>query len=221
MGTNMSGQNVQALTWLEARIASWVADPTGIGLTSGQTTSLATEITNARNAFTSVEAIRTESQNKTTTFKTVADGMRQSAAPMIANIKNFADNAADPDLIYTAAGVLPTDPRSPAAPPSQPSTLDAKLNGDGSVTINFQGTGPTGTAWQVQRKLALETSYTFIGNADVATKSFTDVNIPAGVASATYQVQGIRGSVLGPVSFPFTVPFGTADAAASESSQAA
>ncbi len=212
MGTNMSGQNVQALSWLEARIASWVADPAGIGLTSAQTTSLVAEIVNARAAFTSVEVVRTESQNKTTTFKTVADGMRKSAAPMIANIKNFADNADDPDAIYTAAGVLPTDPRSPAAPPSQPATLTAKLNGDGSVTINFEGTGPTGTAWQIQRKLALETSFSFVGNADVATKSFTDVNIPAGVASATYQVQGIRGSVLGPVSFPFTVPFGTADA---------
>ena len=29
-----------------------------------------------------------------------------------------------------------------------------------------------------------------------------------------YQVQGVRGSIVGPVSFPFTVPFGTADAGA-------
>ena len=83
------------------------------------------------------------------------------------------------------------------------------------------GTGPVGAAWQIQRKLEFETSFAFVGNADVATKSFTDVNIPSGVASATYQVQGIRGSVLGPVSFPFTVPFGTVDGVAGEASQAA
>ena len=45
-------------------------------------------------------------------------------------------------------------------------------------------------------------------------KSFTDAAVPAGIVSADYQVQGIRGSVTGPVSFGFNVKFGTNDAAA-------
>ena len=105
--------------------------------------------------------------------------------------------------------------------PQQASILNAVLGGDGSVTINFQGNGPIGTVWQVSRKLPSETGFSFIGNADASTKSFTDATVPAGIVSADYQVQGIRGSVTGPVSFGFNVKFGGADGVAAPASAAA
>ena len=214
MSENMSSNDTAALIWLEAHITGWVADPTAIGITSSAANDLLTDILTARGSFTSVQAIRTDSKLATGTFKTDAKAMRDNASLVIADIKAFANNQTNPQVVYDAAGVSPRSPATPTAPPSQPSTLTAALNGDGSVTINFEGTGPVGTVWQVTRKLPLETAFTFIGNADVADKSFTDVNIPTGSASATYQVQGVRGSIVGPVSFPFTVPFGTADAGA-------
>ncbi len=214
MGDNMSSYNPDALVWLEAHIGPWVDDPTAIGLTSAQTTDLAGDITGTRAAFTSVQSVRSESKDKTVAFNTAANAMRAKAAPLIANIKNFADNSADPSVVYLAAGVLPKSPPSPAAPPSQPIALTFVLNGNGSVTINFDATGPTGTVWDVTRKLAGETAFTHVGFADSTTKSFTDTSVTPGVATALYLVKGVRGSVTGPVSPALAVFFGTADGGA-------
>jgi hypothetical protein len=214
MGDNMSGYNPDALVWLEAHIAQWVANPTAIGLTSAQTVDLAQAVTNARAAFTSVQSVRSESKDKTVAFTTAGNTMRAKAAPLIANIKNFADNSTDPSAVYLAAGVLPKNLPSPAAPPAQPTALTFVLNGDGTVTINFDATGPTGTVWDVTRKLAGETAFTHVGFADAATKSFTDASVAPGTASATYLVKGVRGSVTGLPSPALAVFFGTADGGA-------
>ena len=195
--------------WLESVNALWNTNAVAIGLTSAQTLSFATTLINARADFTSVETIRTESKTTTQDWYTASNGIRDAASGMIAAIKGFADNSATPTAILALAGLTPTDPRQPAAPPQQASILNAVLGGDGSVTINFQGNGPIGTVWQVSRKLPSETGFSFIGNADASTKSFTDGTVPAGIVSADYQVQGIRGSVTGPVSFGFNVKFGT------------
>jgi len=214
MGDNMSSYNPEALVWLEAHITQWIANPAAIGLTSAQTIDLAQSITNARAAFTSVQSVRSESKDKTVVFNTAGNTMRAKAAPLIANIKNFAENATDPSAVYLAAGVLPKSPPSPVAPPAQPIALTFVLNGDGTVTINFDATGPTGTVWDVTRKLAGETAFTHVGFADSNTKSFTDASVTPGIASAIYLVKGVRGSVTGPVSPALVVFFGTADGAA-------
>ena len=208
MGTNLPSNRKQALEWLEARLANWADDPASIGLTSALVTHLTTKTVNARSAFVSVESVRTDAKNATQGFYTAADAMHDAASPMIASIKSFAESSSDPGTVYTAAEVLPPDPPSPIAPPSQPSIDGASLDGNGWVTINFSATGPIGTVWQVSRQLAGETSYSIIGNADVKTKSFVDATVPAGTTNAMYQVQGIRGSIVGPVSFGFDVKFG-------------
>ncbi len=221
MGTNLPSEDNAALAWLEGHIAQWVASPATIGLTSGQTTDLAAKITDARNAFTGVEQIRGDSKARTVSYHTRAAGMRATASDMIADIKSFANTAADPNLVYTTAGITPADPRSPASPSEQPVALTASLGGDGSITIGFAGRGPVGTVWEISRKLAGETGFTHLGHADVATKSFTDTTITAGVATAMYQVRGIRGSLTGPASFPITVQFGNNDGGAAELGMAA
>ena len=152
--------------------------------------------------------MRQDALNATQTFYTKIAAMRDAASPMIANIKNFADNASDPLAIYTAAEVLPASPKSPVPPPATPVINSAAINGDGSVTIGFDATGATGTVWQVWRQLGTETEYSFIGNADSATKSYTDNTVPAGQSSAQYTIQGVRGSVTGPVGFAIVVKFG-------------
>jgi len=207
--------------WLESVNALWVNNASAIGLTSAQTLSFATDLINARADFTSVETIRTESKTTTQDWYTASDGLRTEASGMIAAIKGFAENSDTPTAILALAGLTPTAPRTPAAPPQQASILTAVLGGDGSVTINFKGNGPIGTVWQVARKLPSETEFSFIGNADASTKSFTDATVPAGIVSADYQVQGVRGSVTGPVSFGFNVKFGTPVVIAASASEAA
>ena len=155
MGTNMPGDNHDALEWLEGRIAGWVADPTAIGLTSAVVIDLAADIADTRSSFTGVEQIRGDSKAATTAFH---------------------------------------------------------LNGDGSVTVSWDARGPTGTVYNVSRKLATEAVFTFIGQGAAQDKQFIDATVPAGTITAAYIIQGVRGGNLGLMSNAMTVFFGTADA---------
>ena len=214
MGRNMPSQNQPALTWLEGHIAQWTASAATIGLTSAQTTDLLAQIVDTRGSFTSVEAVRADSQAITSEFNTKASTMRKAASLMIADIKSYANNQIDPAPIYTAAGITPADPKTPVGAPEQPAGMTTAVNGNGSITLNFVGRGPTGTVWEVTRKLAGETSFTHVGHADVTTKSFTDNTVPSTVSSATYLIRGVRGNDAGLYSAPFGVQFGGADGAA-------
>ncbi|MCH9057528.1 MAG: hypothetical protein IIB55_02745, partial [Planctomycetes bacterium] len=62
------------------------------------------------------------------------------------------------------------------------------------------------------RRLATETGFTFVGQGDGSDKSFSDSTVPPGTTSATYIIQGVRGSRTGLQSQPIVVFFGTADA---------
>ncbi|MCH8270680.1 MAG: hypothetical protein IH985_05665 [Planctomycetes bacterium] len=221
MGTNMPGDNHDALEWLEGRITGWVADPAAIGLTSAVVSDLAADIIDTRTSFTSVEQIRQGSKAATTAFHLNGDDMRTNASNAIATIKSFAVNSADPPAVYTAAGITPPDPQSPVAPPEQPTGLKATLNGDGSVTISWEARGPVGTVYNVSRKLATETVFTFIGQGAAQDKQFIDATVPAGTITAAYIIQGVRGGNLGLMSNAMTVFFGTADAGAGEMGLAA
>ena len=214
MGENMPGYNPDALTWLEGRIATWQADPAGIGLTSALVTTLATDVTTSRNAFTSVQTVRGESKNATEAFKVSGDGMRASASLLIATIKAFADASSDPQLVYDAANVSPQDPRSPAPPPEQPANLEAVLQNNGTIELSWSGRGPTGTLYEVYRRLPTETTFDLLGNVDALTKSYNDAAIPAGTTFLTYQVRAVRGDQVSPFSTQFSIQFGSIDAAA-------
>ena len=122
MGTNLPSPNHDALEWLEGHIAQWAVNAASIGVTSSVVADLAASIASTRTAFVSTETIRSDSKTATNNFHTVADSMRAEAAPVVANIKNFAENSADPQAVYTLAGITPADPPSPALPPSSRAT---------------------------------------------------------------------------------------------------
>ena len=158
--------------------------------------------------------------NATQTYKDRAKTMRGNASPVIANIKNFADNAPIPQVIYDLANVSPRDPAAPAPPPSMPINIKRVVQPDGAVTLRWEATGPVGTIYNVTRKLFGETGFSFVGQGDGSDKSFTDATIPPGTTSATYLIQGVRGPATGPLSNPIVVYFGSADSEG-DASQAA
>ena len=209
MGENMPGYNPDALTWLESRIATWQADPAGIGLTSALVATLATDITGTRTDFTSVQTVRGDSKNATEAFKVSGDGMRANASLLISTIKAFADASANPQLVYDAANVSPKDPPSPAPAPSQPTNIKRVVEPDGAVTLRWEASAPTGAIYNVTRKLAAETGFTFVGQGDGSDKSFTDSTVAPGTTTATYLIQGVRGDKTGLLSNPIVVFFGT------------
>jgi hypothetical protein len=219
MAQNLPSEKQAALNWLEAHQVQWNNNLAAIGLTSAQMVDLGLEVANARQAFTSVQSIRADAKAETQTWYTKANSMRKVGSELITSIKAFAQNSDDPDAVYLLAGMTGKAPPSPIAPPNQPTIDNAQLMGNGSVIVNFSGTGPVGTVWRVSRKLDGETSFSIIGSADAKTKSYVDATIPTGIDSATYIVTGERGSQVGLPSFEMTARFGNAAAAAA--SQAA
>ena len=208
MGSNLPSERRQALNWLEARIATWVANPTGIGLTSAAVIDLSQQVVNTRAAFTSVTAIRAEAKNETVTANGIADGMHMAAGPVIANIKNFADNQTNPQLIYDAANISPQSPPSPTPAPATPTNLKANLGSNGSVFISWDGTGATGTLYEVYRRVDGETGFTLLGNVDAKTKEFNDATLPLGTTFATYQIRAVRADTQSLFSTQFNIQFG-------------
>jgi hypothetical protein len=212
MSENMPARSLPAVEWLEARIAAWNTSYASIGLTSAQVVDLSQDVANARGSFTSVQEIRAESKGKTLEFHGKAKVARDKAAGMIANIKAYAETQTDPAIVYALANVSPADAPSPSAPPAQPVNLGYRVQSDGSIKVQWDATGPIGTIYNVTRQLPGETEFTFVGQGDGSDKSFVDVTVPAGTASASYRVQGVRGSLVGPQSVTFTVFFGAAGA---------
>lgn len=211
MSTNLPSYNPDALIWMEAHIDQWDADPAAVGLTSATVVDLQADITNARDAFTSVQQLRTDAKTGTSTFRTLGDTMRASAGDAIITIKAFAENSDTPETVYTAAGITPPDPSTPTAAPDQPSNVSATLQNDGSITVTWDGKGPTGTVYQIYRKLPLETVFSVIGNAGSRLKEFNDATVPSAIAYATYQVRGQHAEKFSTFSSQVTAQFGGTD----------
>ena len=208
MGTNLPGYNPDAINWLEAHIDAWQASPAAIGLTDQEVADMAAFITAARESATDASTLRAAAQGATAEAKAEADAMRLFAAPLVANIKNYAENSVDPSEVFLASLILPRKASAPVAPPAQPTKLMPSLNGDGSISLTFEATGPVGSTWSITRKLHSESEFRHVGFAAPSPKVFTDCTIPAGEKSVTYSVQGIRGGSFGPASPLVTVQFG-------------
>lgn len=211
MASNLPGNRPEALSWLENRLVQWNDNLAGIGLTSAQTIDLALDLASARTSFTSVQNARADAKSKTQTWYGKANTMHTTGSDLITSIKAFASNSDDPNAVYELAGMTGKAPPSPIPAPGTPTIDGAVLIADGSVMINFSGTGAAGTVWQVNRKLASETEYSFVGTGDPTTKSFVDNTIPIGTVSATYTITGQRGGQTGLPSLPAIVQFGSVE----------
>ena len=214
MSTNLPSYNPDALIWMEAHIDQWDADPAAVGLTSATVVDLQADITNARDAFTSVQQLRTDAKTGTSTFRTLGDAMRANAGDAIITIKAFAENSGTPSTVYTAAGITPTDPSTPTPAPDQPANVSAMLQNDGSIMVTWDGKGPNGTVYQIYRKLFGETTFSVIGNVGSRLKEFSDTTVPSAIASVIYQVRGQHAEKFSLFSSQVTVQFGGTDGVA-------
>ena len=109
MSTNLPSYNPDALIWLEAHIDMWTASAATIGLTSAVVTAIQSDITDARDAFTSVQALRADAKVGTSEFRTRADSMRENASNAIITIKAFAENSSTPGTVYQIYRKLPLE----------------------------------------------------------------------------------------------------------------
>ncbi len=208
MGINLPAGNRESLEWLEGRIATWNANSATIGLTSAQVLDIAGDIANARGAFTSVQDIRAESKSKTLDWTDKATALHTKASQLIATIKGFAASSGNASAVYVAADLSPKDPPSPAPAPATPSSLKANLNANGSIDLAWVGSGPTGTLYEVYRKLDGETTFDLLGNVDAQTKEYNDATLPVGATFATYMIRAVRAEKSSANSTQFNIQFG-------------
>ncbi len=216
MSRNLPSGHLATIEWLEARLEAWSEDPVGIGITPNQIADLTAQLDEARTVYSQLQELRAKSKAKTGEFYGQATIVHTIAASMIQNIKAFAATATNPADIYAQANLSEPAGHSRSAPPTRPTNFAFKLLADGSAKLMWDATGPTGTNYNITRRLPGETDFTFIGQGDGTTKSFVDAMLPSGPKLAAYRIQGVRGALVGPQSTTFTIFFGTVPGAVAE-----
>lgn len=186
-----------AIDWLGAHLPVWSADPTSIGLTAETITDLTTKHTVASSVQGDAQAANNAKLAASATFRSEADAMREAAVAAVQTIKAFAQTSGDPSVYQAAQIPEPVGP-SPAEPPEAPSELTATFINGGRLDLAWKGKGPTGTFYNVLRRLDESEPYVSIGTT--TGKSFLDETLPAGTSRVEYQVvaQQTSNKVYGP-----------------------
>lgn len=200
--------NLAMIEWFEQRVASWVGDPTAIGLTAEQTTSLLSLTSTARAGYQAAQQARNASKAATVTFHNGADELRDYGADLIKTIKAFAEASDNPE-VYALAEVPPPAEPEPLGPPGMPYDIATSLDNAGYLTITWKadnGAASTGAYFMIERRLDNEQSFTLIGGAGA--KTFTDAQIPLGTTQAIYIIKPRRGELIGQPSNQVVVQFG-------------
>lgn len=208
MGRNIPSSRRQRLHWMESMIEQWTTNQAAIGLSGATITALTAKITAARDAFTRSTELHAAAMSATTNYHAQADTAHALASDAVKTIKAFAENSTAPGNVYALAAITPKAAASPVGPPETPLITGIALNSNGSVTIAWDGSGPTGTTYLVRRKNAGETAFVIIGQSGPSNKRLIDTGVPAGTPSATYIVQAVRGDDASKQSAATVVQFG-------------
>ena len=104
--------------------------------------------------------------------------------------------------------MTPKDPPSPMPAPATPTNLKANVDGNGSINVSWDGTGPVGTLYEVYRKLEGDTEFVLLGNVDATTKEYNDATLAVGSTFATYMIRAVRGGTASANSTQFNIQFG-------------
>jgi hypothetical protein len=201
---------LQQVAFLQARISQWAASAAEIGLEDNQVSELGTMLTAVAANMAAAENARSIAKAKTQVFYTSADPLAAMASGLMKTIRAFAITSGDPE-VYELALLEPPATPSPAPAPAEPTEIRTIVENDGSIQITWKAKNArpsAGTAFNIFRKLAGQTSYFPIGTVGV--RAFTDNTVPPGTPSIQYIIRGIRGDKTGPFSEPVTVYLGKA-----------
>lgn len=200
--------DLDAVQFFETHDLVWGTAPTSIGLSAASVSSMVVTTKAARDAYTAQQAAKTAAKNSTVAWHNAVAAMRSQGADMIATIKAFAQSTNNPG-VYTAAQIPPPAAPQPAPAPGQPEMVTVGLEPSGAITLRWKCTNAApnaGTFFSIQRKLAMESAFTLVGNT--GEKFFTDYTLTQGTPGATYIIQGHRGALAGKPSEQISVQFG-------------
>lgn len=195
------------LMFCESHSTTWSSSPSSIGLTAAQATVFKNAYETAHEQYKQAVAANDAKLAAYQSSRASIAALRASAASTISIIKGFADAAANPAAVYSAAEIpMPAMP-SPAPAPGTPTDFVATLNQTGVVTIKWKCANPagtTGTIYECRRRIG-GGSFTFIGA--VGTREFSDTTLPAGSIGVLYEITAVRSTTRGNPAL-FNVNFG-------------
>lgn len=199
----------------------WDLAPADIGTSAAAVSGLKNATEAARKSFNEAQVARQASKSATQRFYADCAEMRSQAAVIIAAIKAYAEQQADPQTVYDAAQIDPPAPPTPATAPGVPNMISVTLEPSGAITLSWDcqnASASSGGFFNILRKLPGQAGFVPIGGAPGSTAqaggrrmSFTDFTVPtsAAGAGAQYIIQGRRGTLIGQASEAITVQFGT------------
>ncbi|MFG0283421.1 MAG: hypothetical protein ACF8R7_03275 [Phycisphaerales bacterium JB039] len=198
--TTLPKQQAELISFFEAHVPVWLNDPTAIGLTLTTVTSIQGATVAARGAYDSAQVARDASKAATTTLHGAIDTLRGMGGPAINAIRAFAEGAADPMAVYSAAQIPPPADPTPAPAPEAPSDISLTLLLDGRIQLKWKAPQPVAGAevfTEIQRRFNGAGSYAPL--ASTGEKTYFDATVPAGTQQVEYLLYARRG---GQVSAP-------------------
>ncbi len=193
------------IEFFEARLAQWAANAVGIGVQPAAVASLQALVTAARAAFNAQQTQAATAKASTATFHVKADDMAEFGGDLIKTIKAFAETSNNPN-VYALANVPAPAAPTPAGPPVAPTSLDATMNADGSITLKWKGSLEARQFFSIWRTLPGQGAATQIGS--IAAKEFLDSSVPRGLTQVVYSVRAHRDTLISEPSDNIVVYFG-------------
>lgn len=195
------------INFFATRLPLWTANPASVGLSEEDVAELSLRLSKAQDDLASQISKRAAAKTASATSNASAQDLRSYGGKKINSIRAFAEGNGGPGVYAIAQIPAPADP-APAPAPSEPYDLDASIDNNGYVVLTFKAeaaSAHTGVFFEIRRKLDGESGFTLL--ASTGTKSFTDMGIQSGTASAVYNVTAKRGELSSPTSENIYVPF--------------
>ncbi len=205
-------KNEDFLTFLNDRTEIWSDSSVLLGISGQNLAQWVTLVTNANAAFSAASKAKNASKAAVDAQNDAFRLAREATAGLIRDIRNTADRASNPGLIYQTANLPAPQPPSARPAPTQPTDLRATINAtDGTLTLRWKARDNTSVVYRVSRATISDTGE--LGPSQevgiAGKKSFIDETVPVGVAGVVYTVRGQRGQSIGAPSVTLTVRFST------------
>ncbi len=204
MATLPRSKNEQ-IAFFEQRLPLWNANAAALGLSLPHLTELATQTTTARTDYDAAQVARSASLAATETQNFAVAGLTDFGADLIKLIRAKAQADNDPGLYALANIPAPAAP-TPAGTPPVPTNLQADLQNDGSVKLNWKGTLSSGAFFTIWRTTDNAPTPTQIDS--IAAKAYIDDSIPAATCAISYFIRAHRQQFMSDASTPVNIALG-------------
>ena len=198
------------MSWCQAHTEIFTTSSAAIGLTSQEAVDFEANTNGYATALGEVEKARIALRLAVDNADAQYTLMRRSMSQAVSDIRYFALQQPDPQVVYNLAQVPPRAQASTLPPPGRPTDFSVELlDSTGAIQLRWKCQNPqgtSGTSYMIRRRLPTETNFTIIGVS--GERRFVDNTFVAGPDSVEYTVQAQRADRAGLESAIYTINFG-------------